>query len=121
MVSMLYNQFDFVIIIKKVYVYLTPPHERMGHLVNFLKEFNRFEIRVFLLLDRYYTKVKEPSLPQYCSHCRKENACLSLGYKCYVKSKLSRPGFELGSPCPFPTTINATPPCLTRFYLVEST
>ncbi len=34
---------------------------------------------------------------------------LSQGYQCYVKCNQSRSGFELVSPCPFPTTITITP------------
>ena len=34
---------------------------------------------------------------------------LSQGYYCYVKWYQSRPGFELVSLCPFPTTITITP------------
>ena len=37
------------------------------------------------------------------------DSCLSQGYSCYVKCNHSRPGFELVSPCPFPTTITITP------------
>ena len=38
---------------------------RMWHKVNFYVEFNRFEFRVFLLLNGCLTKEKEPSLPYY--------------------------------------------------------
>ena len=38
---------------------------RIWHKVNFLVEFNRFEFRVFLLLDQLPTKAEEPSLSYY--------------------------------------------------------
>ena len=48
---------------------------RMLHKVNFYAEFNRFEFRVFFLLDRLPYKGKKASLSYYCTHNRIEN-CL---------------------------------------------
>ena len=54
---------------------------------------------------------EEPSLP-YCLPIAGGRIIEFIpfqGYLCYVKGNQSRPGFELMSPYPFPTTITITP------------
>ena len=78
-------------------------------------EFNRFEIRVFLLLDWLLTKAKWPSL-LYRSDGGRLDSELSKGYLYHVKCNLC-PEFKLVLPCPFHTMIaitTRTPPFHSR-------
>ena len=52
-----------------MYVFTQPLiASRISHKVNFYAEFNRFDFRLFLLLEWLATKGKEPRQPYYFTH-----------------------------------------------------
>ena len=70
-------------------------------MVNFLSEFNRFEFRVFLLLDR---------LPNYLSIAGRRVGFIPFPRVLALREmQLPHPGFELWATSPFPMTLTITP------------
>ena len=74
----------------------------MRHKANFLAELNRFEFRAFILLDWLLYQGYPTILPIAGGRI---DSYLFQGYERCVKCNQPSPGFELGSPCLFPTVI----------------
>ena len=75
----------------------------------FKAEFNRFELKVFLLLTSCLTKAEEPNLPYYLPSWRENNWIHTFPKGISAMWNAISPGFELVSPCPIPATITITP------------
>ena len=100
----------FILVYVHLLILFTNPLRsgRIWHKVNFQVEFNRFEFRVFLLLDKLPHQGWRIQFVLLFTHSWRENNWIHTFPKCYVKCNQSPLGFELVSPCPFPTTITIT-------------
>ena len=91
--------------------YLPNPSARAGYDTRsiFKRSLTGFNSEFSFSLTSCLTKAEEPSLSYYLPIAGGRIIGFIPFPRVYVKCNQFRPGFELVSPCPFPTTITTTP------------
>ena len=101
----------------KLYIYTQPLRtSRIRHKVKFQVDSNKFEFSVCLLLNLLLSTLNSKLALLFTHSLREDNWIHTL-----PKSINTRPGFELGSPYQFPTTVAITPQACAHAYIYAHT